>query len=192
MMNRKLTLSLDISTMRLPQDFEEQLQLHRVSTNNTVRRPGKDEWIYVHGDDSWNKCALIVTKVGREETFYLVKASVAKEYGDIVFPALLVPFTTVDGITCLWPIREPFGKQDGGSWNVSARREAPLIMGQWAQIHKDNVLKEYVTKITGIKPPQPEIDEERLKNILELAFKDKIITEPDDSRLKAFRKRDEN
>ena len=96
-----------------------------------------------------------------------------------IIPKVL--FTVIDryGNLSLWPVR--ISGEDGriDNWNRSAYEAALLAQNHWIRLSSNMSKGAYDVYMAQSEIPEPEWPEMSLDEILEVAFKDKIIQTPD-------------
>jgi hypothetical protein len=115
----------DPSRLRLSQNFSESVGVKKALLTVPVRKPGRQDFVRTHPDDSFRlETAVIELKEDRET--YLIDPELWHELPGEIVPKVL--FTTINrqGVLSLWPIRLP--REDGrhDEWNRSALEAADL------------------------------------------------------------------
>ena len=108
---------------------------------------------------------------------YLIEPKLRKELYREIIPKIL--FTTINrqGDLFLWPVRLP--GEDGrlDNWNQSAIEAAELAKYNWIRLIPNMNIGAYeIIEATGCLP-DPEWPELSFKEIMEIAFKDKLISD---------------
>jgi hypothetical protein len=169
----------DIESLRLPQDFSALLGLQPVLTTVAVRKPSKEWWVRVHDNPKYHfPTALIVLKEsGERGETYLVSADLwprLQEESTFATYQLLTAITRQQEVF-LWPIRlpGPDGKLD--EWSRTALDAALQAQSTWVRVQSRKQGGGYsVLRSAYTDPPQwPAVT---IEDLLNLAFRDRLIT----------------
>ncbi len=141
-----------------------------------VRRPGNDEWVRVHPDESFTlQTGVLELKSDRE--VYLVARPLWPELADEPAFCCKALFTamTRQGVCILWPVRLPGvdGKID--AWNSSAMQAALLSRTRWVRMASNMALGAYEVTTASARIAEPVWPSKTLREILSIAFKDRLI-----------------
>ena len=179
-------LKINISDIKLTQDFSGLIDVKKVLTTVPVRKPDGQTYIRVHsGEESQFTTMILEIKEDRES--YLVKKDLWVHLGGELVPKLLVTAITRQGIPFIWPIRLPGHDGKIDAWNRSAHEAARIAQDTWVRVKANMGLGGYeIFAATSIKeePEWPEILGEEL---LQLAFKDNYISTLDHPVLRRLR-----
>jgi hypothetical protein len=169
----------DIEALRLPQDFSALLGLQPVLTQVPVRRPSKEWWVRVNDNPKFHfPTALIVLKeTGERGETYLVSADLWPRLQEESTFATYQLFTAItrQQEVFLWPIRlpGPDGKLD--EWARTALDAALQAQSAWVRVQSRKQGGGYsVLRSAYTVPPQwPAVT---IEDLLNLAFRDRLIT----------------
>jgi hypothetical protein len=173
------TESIDLSELRLSQDFEAQTGVKQIIMTVPVRKPHGQEFIRVRSGEEWQLETAVIELKDEGET-YLVHPSLRSELADFI--RLKIFFTTINtqGIVSLWGVN--LGSSDGrvNEWNRSALEAANKAKTQWIQVRSNRQLGAYVcySPINPIAEPEWSEDLDFAK-LINIAFKDRYITSLD-------------
>jgi hypothetical protein len=164
----------ELSRLRLSQNFDESAGVKKALLTVPVRKPGRQDFIRVHPDESF-RLETAVLDLKEERETYLVNPELWHELpGDIVPKAL---FTTINrqGVLTLWPIRLP--GQDGrhDEWSRSALEAAQMAQKRWVKVAANMGLGAYEVYEAVSELPEPTWPEKSFKQLLEIAFRDHFI-----------------
>lgn len=163
----------DLDNLILPQDFsplgEKQI------TRLRVKKPHRLEWIAVSPDTEIRVMLFERQYEMDKEQFIVAKSAIdiLREEGK---PCMLYPYVTQDGVLRLWPIRLPHpdsGKLD--SYSETAHDAATRYRGKWIRVAANRKESQYEVTIMKRKAAPPRFPDLSIQDMLELAFKDKII-----------------
>ena len=168
----------DPAALRLPQDFAAAAGVRRLLTTVPVRKPSGQEFVRVHpGEDYRLAAAVLDFKADREA--YLVRPEMAAELAGDAAPVLLVTAITRQGVVFLWPAKLP--RDDGRSnlWHESALEAVEHATRTWVRVAANQHLGAYeLFEATG-QLPEPEWPDLPFKELLRIAFRDRLIDRPD-------------
>ena len=104
-----------------------------------------------------------------------------------VIPKMLYTTINRQGVLFLWSVRmeDETGRLD--EWNRSAHKAAQLAIKNWVRVASNRSLQGYETFTPTGNIPEPEWPDIAFKEILKIAFQDKIINDRDHVVLKRLR-----
>jgi len=145
-----------------------------------VRKPMKHEYFRVRaGEDNTFNTILFEDKETRE--IYFVAPNMIpklRSVGD-VFIATLVLFMTKQKVLGIFPLKVGADSLVRSGWQATAMQAAELAKANWVRIQADMALAGYrVMKAKG-DLGEPEWPETPFKELLNLAFKDRVIDTED-------------
>jgi hypothetical protein len=171
--------------LRLPQDFEESAPVKRVLTIVPVRKPGKQEFVRVRPGVDWRiQVALIEDDAGGD--VYAVAPALAAELAGEWKSAFLFLAITSAGDPFLWRCWVP---QSGGGrqWHESAIDAVRLAETAWARVRADQQAGYYKIELAAGKLAEPTWPEQSFRDLLKLAFRDRLIDSLEHPFLKQLR-----
>src|SRR5690242_10400294 len=121
---------LDLSQLRLSQDFQEMVGVKKLLMTVPVRGPDRHWFVRVHQHEEWRlPTAVIELKEDRE--VYLVDRGLWDQLPGLITPKMLFTAVNRQGVVFVWPVRLPNadGRQD--NWSRSALQAAELGMQTW-------------------------------------------------------------
>lgn len=168
----------------------QDLNTEKMLTTVPVRRPGKTEFVRVHRSDDYSiDCYLFERKPegGDRETFW-VAPPVRFEITEGLTLVRLCAAITKSGVTFLWPARLPSAEANSGQqWHVSALEAVDVAKDQWIRVFGNKALGAYeIVRALG-DFGEPKWPDKTLKELITIAFKDRIITSLDHPALKELR-----
>jgi hypothetical protein len=154
-----------------------------------VRKPAKTEFFRVHPDPSMSlACTLFIDDEERESHFVVPAARQA--LSGHLKPVLLVTCMSRQNVTFIWPVPLPTDEGRGGgyrSWGETARQAADLARGCWLRMQADLSLGAYrIYKAEGVLP-DPVWSQKTLTELLEIAFRDRVISDADHPLIRKLR-----
>jgi hypothetical protein len=177
---------LDLTALCLPQNFGAVAGVKKVLTTVPVRKPSNQTFARVHPSAEWRQSALIL-QLKEDGECYFVHPSLYAELAQEVRPKMLYTYVTRDGNVSLWPVNLP--GEDGrlDAWSQSAHAGAAAAENYWVRLVANRTVGAYdVYEAPGIID-DPVWPEKSFKDILTLAFKDRLITALDHPVVKRLR-----
>jgi hypothetical protein len=171
---RSQTEQLDISRLRLPQDFASSIGVKKLLITVPVRKPGKQDFVRVHPDEGW-RLQTAVLELKEEREIYLVDQPLWNELVGEISPRILFTAVSRQGVLFLWPVRLP--GEDGriDNWSRSAQEAAMKAMDRWVRVSANMSLGAYEIFKAVSDLPDPEWPEVTFQGVLEIAFRDRFI-----------------
>jgi hypothetical protein len=146
-----------------------------------VRKPDKSWFVRVHPDPAYRlQTAVVELKEDRGGETFLVAPAL---WPDLATEATFAPralFTAVNrqGVVFLWPIRLPGSEGRPDEWSRSALEAVDMAAKGWVRVVANMGLGAYdVFEATG-SLPDPEWPDVPFRELLRIAFKDRLITDP--------------
>ena len=166
------------SSLRLTQNFGEALGVKKVLTTVPVGRPSKDRFFRTHSSPSWVFPAWILENKASGET-YLVSAEVASALGDQVRPVELHAAIDRQNNPFLTPIPLPGPNGVRNRWHESLAQAVERSKSVWLRISANKDLGGYDIFEATAKLPDPVWPDITMDELLEVAFRGRIITSVD-------------
>ena len=143
-----------------------------------IKKPSPQSWIYIPSNPGLRSNVAILELEERREC-YLVHPEVAASLDGEVSNRILVPYFDRENAIFIWAIKltDRWGKEN--SWTISARAIVHEYVDQWIKIQAVPTGGCYEVKKIPSSVPPPEIPEGGRKFLMDLAFKDRIITSLD-------------
>jgi hypothetical protein len=172
-----------INSLRLSQDFESLANVKQVVTEVTIGKPNRQTFFRVHSE--WKGLyPILELKTTMKSEYYIVAPNAASEVEDEVQPRLLVPVITRDGRLYIWPLRVGNGEQPLDPAAASSLAAMLLAKNQWIKlVWKGNSFGTFAAKKDLPTPEWPSVSFEEM---LEIAFKDRVIDSPDHAVIKSL------
>jgi hypothetical protein len=162
----------DFSKFALSQNFGAQIKVTMRLTTVPVRKPSKTQWFRSH--PKYKLDALLLKYGDSGEDYYLVEPSLAHQVEELAQAFRLVVGVDRQGVIFVWPLRLP----DAGramNWHLSALEAASHAEIQWTRIHAHMSLGAYEIYAAEGITDEPKWPEMSMNELLEIAFKNKII-----------------
>jgi hypothetical protein len=178
----------DPCQLRLNPDMGTGLGLKKLLLSVPVRKPDKSWFVRVHPSPDYRlQTAVVELKEDRE--LYLVSQAL---WPDLAGEATFSPralFTSVNrqGVLFVWPVRLPGvdGKVD--EWSRTALQGADMATKGWVRITANMALGSYEVWQATASLPEPAWPDLSLREILRVAFKDRLIETLDHPVLRRLR-----
>jgi hypothetical protein len=177
----------DPESLRLDQTFTEGAAVKKLLTTIPVRKPNRQDFVRVHPDPAWRATPVGILELKEDRETYLVTPIMAVELRDEVSSATLFTAITRQGTLFLWPVRLPAADGRKNEWHRSAHEGAELAMSKWIRVGANMNLGayEFATALNGLADPAwPDIT---FNEVLKIAFRDRIIDNPDHPVIKRLR-----
>ena len=168
--------SADFSRFRLSQNFGSVSGVRKKLLTVPVRKPLKTQFVRVHPA---NKMDTMLLKYGDNgEDLYLIDPEVMQEVEDLAKPYRLVQAIDRQNNVFIWPLAIP---DDGRplNWHLSALEAAQNAELEWTRIQSNMNIGAYDIFIAEGNLKEPEWPELSLDELLNIAFKNKIINRLD-------------
>ena len=171
-------LSLDHYSLGngLTQDFGALAGIERIVTNVPARKPNSHAFIRVHpGADFRLQVFILNTKDDGEN--YLVSPKLYAELAQEVRPKMLYTGVTREGNPFLWPVNMP--GEDGrlDDWSQSAHQAAGIAQTHWVRLVANRSMGAYDVMKAANLSVEPKWPDKTLTELLNLAFRDKVIND---------------
>ena len=166
----------DFSRFRLSQNFGSVSGVRKKLTTVPVRKPNKTQFVRVHSE---NKLDTMLLKYGDNgEDLYLVDPDVMQEVEDLAKPYRLSQAIDRQNNVFIWPLAIPDGDRPL-NWHLSAMEAASNGEVEWTRMQANMSLGAYEIFAAEQDLGAPEWPELSMNELLEIAFKNKIINRPD-------------
>lgn len=165
------------SSLRLPQNFGESLGVKKVMTMVPVGRPSKDRFFRTHASPSWVFPTCILENKAAGE-IYVVSQEVASVLGDLVRTVELYPVIDRQNNPSLVSIPLPGPNGIRNPWHESLAQAVERAKSVWIRISANKDLGGYDVCEAAAKLPDPVWPDTTMDELLETAFRGRIITDP--------------
>jgi hypothetical protein len=181
---------LDLAKLRVPQNFTDEMPVKKLLTTVRVGKPGPQDFIRVHASPTY-RALIAVLELKDEREIYVVAGPIAEEpqvkaecYAATLFTAM-----TRTGTLFLWPVRVPASNANGkaNDWHVSAAMAAEHAMRRWVRVKANMGSRAYDIFEAESKIPDPEWPAFSFQELVNVAFRDRLIDHLDHPVLKQLR-----
>jgi hypothetical protein len=146
-----------------------------------VRKPPAEEFVRSHpAPDMTITVALHESRDSFTSEYYVILPSMLGAMMELgaAFYAQLYVVTTRSGATMLWPVKLATGGA-GNPWFESALKAAETAKTQWIRVYADPGRKHYRILPASGDLEAPEFPDKPLNELLEIAFKGRVIDSED-------------
>jgi hypothetical protein len=177
----------DPASLRLDQSFADTVGVKKLLTTVPVRKPNKQEFVRVHRDPSYRLTPAAIIELREDSEVYLVRPDMAQELPGEYSLATLYTATSRQGTLFLWPVKLPGPDGKLMDWHRSAGEAAELAKQKWLRVRANKSLGAYEISEAFGKLPEPTWPELPFEEILEIAFRDRLVDRPDHPLIKRLR-----
>lgn len=176
----------DPENLRLDQDFAETIGVKKLITTIPVRKPSPQDFVRVHPDPAYRLVAGII-ELKEDREAYLVMPNVAGAVADEMFRATLFLALNRACVPFLWPVRLPSPDGRQSEWQRSSMEAAEMAMGRYVRVKANMSLGAYDIFAASTLIPDPQWPDLPMKEILSIAFRDRVISDLNHPVLKRLR-----
>jgi hypothetical protein len=144
-----------------------------------VRKPNRQEFVRVHPDPSYRLTPAAIIEVKEDREIYLVTPDMAQGLPGEFSTVTLFTAISRQGTLFLWQVKlpRPDGRQN--EWHRSAAEGAERAMGKWVRVTSSLSLGAYEIFEASGELPEPVWPDHPFRQILEIAFRDRVVDRPD-------------
>jgi hypothetical protein len=178
----------DPASLRLSADFSASIGVQKALLSVPVRKPDRSWFVRVHPDESYRLQTAVVELKEDRETYLVASGLWPSLAAEATFSARAL-FTTVNrqGVVFLWPVRLPGPDGRIDEWSRTALAAADMATKAWVRVTANLSLGAYeVFHATG-QLPEPVWPDKTLRELLAMAFRDKLIDSLDHPVLRRLR-----
>jgi hypothetical protein len=168
------------SSLRLSQNFGETLGVKKVLTTVPVGKPSRDRFFRTHVSPDWVYPTWLLENKATSET-YIVSEEVVSVLSGLVRPVEL--YAAIDRQNNVFFIPVPLPGLNGtrNPWHESLLQAVIRARTIWLRITANKDLGGYDIYEATAKLPEPTWPDTTLDQLLEIAFRGRIITDSDHS-----------
>jgi len=166
------------SSLRLSQNFGQNLGVKKVLTMVPVVKPSRDRFFRTHESSDWVYPAWFLENKATSESFILSE-EVASILSGLVRPVEL--YTAIDRQNNVFLIPVPLPGPNGvrNPWHESLLQAVIRAKFVWLRITANNGLGGYDIFEATAKLPEPIWPDLQMEDLLAIAFRGRIISDPD-------------
>lgn len=168
----------DLKSLRLTSNYGATLGVKKLLTNVLVGKPKKPQFFRTHISDEMTFPAMILEiKESRES--YVVVPEVAQEISELVRPVML--YAAIDRQNNVFLIPVPLPGEDGtrNQWHESLAQAVEHAKLKWIRITANMHVGGYDVNEAQAELPEPEWPAHDVDNLIQVAFRGKIINSLD-------------
>jgi hypothetical protein len=169
----------DLSKLRLGQSYADMVGVKKALTTVPVRKPARQDFVRVHPDPDYRLTPAAIIELKEDREVYLVTPEIASLLpGEF---SVVTLHTTINrqGVLHLWPVKLPGPDGKHNEWHRSATEAAERAMDRWVRVTANMSLGAYdILEAIG-ELPEPDWPEASFQEILEVAFRDRIVDRAD-------------
>jgi hypothetical protein len=176
----------DPASLRLDQSFMD-TGVRRLLTTVPVRKPNRQDFVRVHPGEDYRLTPAAIIELTEDREVYLVPPDVASEVPGEFSVATLYTTINRQGVLHLWPVKLPGPDGRHNEWHRSAAEAAERAMKRWVRVTANMSLGAYeIAEATG-DIPEPEWPQFSLGEMLQVAFRDRIVDSLDHPLIRRLR-----
>ncbi len=173
-----------ISDLILPPSFSDGLTVQRQYVTLSVGKPHGQWWNRVHPDPTyWLDTGIIELKEERES--YIVSPALREAVRAELTLKTLALAQNRAGELFIWTAKRPDSEGKLDPWNTAARQAMQLARNRWVRISAGK--GGYNVYTTSAQLPEPEWPDQSFEDLLRIAFRGRLITDPDHTVLRRLR-----
>ena len=166
------------ASLRLSQNFGQSLGVKKVLTTVPVGKPSKDRFFRTHQSPDWVYPTFVLEDKVVGET-YLLSEEVASVLGSLVRPVELYVVIDRQGNLFLVPVPLPGSNGVRNRWHETLLFAVMRAKTVWLRISANKALGGYEPFEPIAELPEPTWPSTTLEELLEIAFRGRIITTVD-------------
>jgi hypothetical protein len=167
------------SALRLDQSYADTVGVKKLLTTVPVRKPGRQEFVRVHPDQSYRLTPAAIIEVKEDREVYLVVPDMAQALVGEFSTATLFTAISRQRTLFLWPVKLPPSNGRQNEWHRSAAEGAERAMENWVRVTSSISLGAYEIFEANGELPEPVWPDHSFQEILKIAFRDRIVDRPD-------------
>ena len=176
----------DPKRLRIGQRVGEGQDVRRVLVSVLVRKPNRQEFFRTHPDPAMSvELALLEFKQDRQS--FIITPEMAPYLPGEAVVKLVVPTITIHGAVFLWPVKLPDEQGRLDEWNSVALEAAERAGSRWLRLMANMGAGTYDVLEAAGQFPEPVWPEKSLQQLLEIAFKGRVIDSMDHPVLRRLR-----
>jgi hypothetical protein len=177
----------DPENFRIDQSFLQQPVAKKLLVTVPVRKPHKQDFIRAHPSMDYQLPAALVNLRNEGETYLVLPDFVSALGENEHFFATLHLCITRQKVPFLWPVKIPPPDGRKNEWHNSAITAVGQAMEHWVRVVANMDAGAYDVLLATGNFTDPKWPELSLKEILKIAFKDKVVDSLDHPVIKKLR-----
>ena len=177
----------DPASLRVSANYAEGLGVKKVLTTIPVRKPNKTEWFRVRPGEEYRIDTTVFETEGVDRATYLVVEGLREEVGSSLSVVQLLWCTNLAGDQFIWRIKLPNADGRTNPWSESAIHASAAAEKRWCRLVPNMGAGCYDLYQTDSQWSEPTWSDLSLREVLELAFRGRVIDTADHVLLKELR-----
>jgi hypothetical protein len=177
----------DLEAMRLSQDFAADTRVKKLLTTVPVRKPSQQDFFRVNPDPAYQLPAAAIIELKDDREIYFVHPAIAPELVGEYRAAMIVTTINRQGVLSIWPLKLPSPDGRKEEWLRSALEAAERATTRWIRLRANMGLGAYEIFEAEAKMPEPDWPDTAFPEILQIAFRDRLIDSADHPVIKRLR-----
>lgn len=168
----------DLASLRLAPDAASLVGTKEVLIHVPVRKPNRHDFFRVHPDPEMSLVTSVFFDKEERECFFVTPAMREALLGECK-PVILLPTITRQGVLTIWPMRIVVDGAKRDTWAETSAEAAERAKKTWIRMPADMSLSGYRIFEASGKLSEPEWPVKPLSELLEIAFRDRVIDRED-------------
>ena len=166
----------DLTSIALPQNYQDMLDVKALLTKVPLRKFHKHEWVRIHASQDYRLSCFILQFEG---DYYFVDPRVAAHVGDEAVPMLLYTAVNSNGAVFLFPVRLPGADGTLDDFARTYHRICEIATRTWVRMSWNKHTRQHDLITTDHITREPEFPDTPFADIVKIAFEGASITTPD-------------
>ena len=171
-------IATDLNALRLPANYGETLGVRKILTVVSVGRPKKSQFFRTHASETMTFSAMLLEQKEARET-YVVMPDVAQQLSELVRPVRLHAAIDRQNNPFLIPVPLPGESGYRNPWHESLSQAVERAKEKWLRIAANMHTGGYDIYEAEGPLPEPVWPESSIDDLIQIAFRGKIITSLD-------------
>jgi len=164
----------DPAALRLDQSFTS-ANVKKLITTVPVGKPNKQDFVRVHPDPAFHLTTALIELKDDREVYVVTGPDLLNTLLGEWFSATLYLTINRQGVVRLWPVKLPASDGRRLAWHDSAAEAPDRAMKKWVRVVPNMSLGAYDITEAAIPIPDPEWPTLSMKELLKIAFRDRLI-----------------
>jgi hypothetical protein len=178
----------DPPNLRLDPEYLKSGGVKKLLTTVPVRRPNKQDFVRVHPDPEYRLCGVAIIEFREDRESYLVMPSYAQGLDPQLFNCCNLNLAiNRQKVLFLWPTKLPTPGGHVNAWHSSGLEAAEKAMTHWIRVVPNTSLGAYEFFVAESHLSDPEWPSLSLRDLIEIAFKDRIVKDRDHPAMQKLR-----
>jgi hypothetical protein len=175
-----------LSALALSQNFAETAGTKKLLLTVPVRKPAPQDFVRVHCDPQY-RATIAVIELKDDRESYLLMPEIAQQLPGECVSVVCHTAINRQGVVHLWLTRLPAPDGRPNAWHQTALEAAERAMTRWVRVRANMSLGAYEVFEAASTIPDPTWPEQSFHQLLEIAFRDRLIKSFDHPVIKRLR-----